>query len=222
MFGAPWLSDTSLQSLPCLNIKSYFSHICYSVQFNLLSRVRLFATPWIAARQASLSSTNSWSSLRLMSIESVMPLSHLILCCPLLLLPPISPKHQSLFQWVNSSHEVAKVLEFQLQHHSLQRNPKADLLQNGLVGSLCTPRDSQESFPTPQFKRIPGLKNLNTDFKNIAFNSLFTLKEHTSAVNQKIESSLYICWSPYIFPSIFHHRNLYVAYILSVRCTRLF
>ena len=60
--------------------------------------------------------TNSQSSLKLMSIESVMPSSHLILCHPLLLLPSIQPPHphQSLFQWVNSSHEVAKVLEFQL------------------------------------------------------------------------------------------------------------
>jgi len=57
----------------------------------LLSRVRLFATPWIAARQTSLSITNSWSSLRLMSIESVMPSSHLIFYRPLLLLPPIPP-----------------------------------------------------------------------------------------------------------------------------------
>ena len=56
-----------------------------------LSRVRLFATPWIAARQASLSITNSQSSLKLMSIESVMPSSHLILCHPLLLLLPIPP-----------------------------------------------------------------------------------------------------------------------------------
>ena len=56
-----------------------------------LSRVRLFATPWIAARQASLSITNSRNSLRLTSIESVMPSSHLILCHPLLLLPPIPP-----------------------------------------------------------------------------------------------------------------------------------
>ena len=55
------------------------------------SRVRLFATPWIAAHQASLSITNSRSSLRLTSIESVMPSSHLILCCSLLLLPPIPP-----------------------------------------------------------------------------------------------------------------------------------
>ena len=57
----------------------------------LLSRVRLFVTPWITARQASLSITNSWSLLKPMSIESVMPSNHLILCRPLLLLPPIRP-----------------------------------------------------------------------------------------------------------------------------------
>ena len=76
-----------------------------------LSCVRLLATPWIAACQASLSITNSRSSLRLTSIESVMP-SH-----PLSSPSPPAPnpsQHQSLFQWVNSSHEVAKVLEFQL------------------------------------------------------------------------------------------------------------
>ena len=57
-----------------------------------LSCVQLFETPWTAARQASLSITNSRSSLRLTSIKSVMPSSHLILCCPLLLLPPIPPR----------------------------------------------------------------------------------------------------------------------------------
>ena len=65
-----------------------------SVQFSSvqsLSRVRLFETPWIAACQASLSITISRSSLKLMSIESVMPSSHLIFCCPLFLLPPIPP-----------------------------------------------------------------------------------------------------------------------------------
>ena len=67
---------------------------------------------------------------------------------------PNPSQHQSPFQWVNSSHEVAKVLEFQLYHHSFQRNPRADLLQNGLVGYPCSPRDSQESSPTPQFKSI--------------------------------------------------------------------
>ena len=67
---------------------------------------------------------------------------------------PNPSQHQSLFQWVNTSHEVAKVLEFQLWHHSFQWNPGADLLQNGLVGSPCSPRDSQESSPTSQFKSI--------------------------------------------------------------------
>ena len=80
--------------------EQFFTVICDAVfqaivpQFSLvqsLSRVRLFTTPWIAACQASLSITNSRSSLRLMSVESVMPSSHLILCRPLLLLPPIPP-----------------------------------------------------------------------------------------------------------------------------------
>ena len=71
-----------------------FLKICLNGQFSSvqsLSRVRLFATPWITARQASLSITNSQSSLRLVSIESVMPSSHLIFSRPLLLLPPIPP-----------------------------------------------------------------------------------------------------------------------------------
>ena len=61
------------------------------ISFQLLSHVRLFATPWTSACQASLSITNTRSSLRLMSIESVMPSSRLILCHPLLLLPTIPP-----------------------------------------------------------------------------------------------------------------------------------
>ena len=69
--------------------KSFPVFLFSSVQS--LIRVRLFATPWIAAHQTFLSITNSWSSLKLTSIESVMPSSHLILCHPLLLLPPIPP-----------------------------------------------------------------------------------------------------------------------------------
>ena len=71
----------------------FFLLCCITVQFSSvqsLSRVWLFAAPWIVARQASLSITNSWSLLKLMSVESVMPSNHLILCRPLLLLPPIS------------------------------------------------------------------------------------------------------------------------------------
>ena len=65
--------------------------LCRFSSVQSLSRVRLLVTPWIAACQASLSITNSWTSLRLMCIESVMPSSHLILCRPLLLLPPVPP-----------------------------------------------------------------------------------------------------------------------------------
>ena len=70
---------------------SLHSHLEGFSSVQLLSHVRLIATPWIAAHQASLSITNSWSSLRLTSIESVMPSSHLILCLSLILLPPIPP-----------------------------------------------------------------------------------------------------------------------------------
>ena len=66
---------------------------------------------------------------------------------------PNPSQHQSLFEWVSSSHEMAEVLEFQLSNHSSQRNPRTDL-QNGLVGSPCSPRDSQESSPTLQLKTI--------------------------------------------------------------------
>ena len=69
----------------CASVNIQFSSV------ELLSRVWLFVTPWITARQASLSITNSWSLLKPMSIKSVMPSSHLILCCPLLLMPPILP-----------------------------------------------------------------------------------------------------------------------------------
>ena len=118
-----------------------------------LGRVRLFATPWIPARQASLSITNSQSSLRLTSTESVMPSSHLILCRPLLLLPPIPPNirvfsKSQLFPRGVQSTGVSALVSF------LPKKSQADLLQNGPVGSPCSPRDSQESSPTPQFKTI--------------------------------------------------------------------
>ena len=120
-----------------------------------LSHVRLLATPWIAARQATLSITNSRSSLRLTSIESVMPSSHLILCRPLLLLPPIPssirvfsnestlcmrcPKYWSFSFSIIPSKEIPGLISFRMDW--------LDLL-------ACSPRDSQESSPTPQFKSI--------------------------------------------------------------------
>ena len=93
-----------------------------------LSRVRLFETPWIAAGQASLSITNSQSSPKLLSIESVMPSSHLIFCHPLFLLPSIFPGIIGKVQWVGSSCQVAKLLGLQLQHQSFQWIFRVDFL----------------------------------------------------------------------------------------------
>ena len=80
--------------LGCINAFVHV-HVCVHIQTQIsvqsLSRVRLFVTPWIAAHQTSLSITNSWSSLKLMPTQLVMPFSHLILCRPLLLLPPMPP-----------------------------------------------------------------------------------------------------------------------------------
>ena len=120
-----------------------------------LSHVQLFTTPWTAACQASPSIANFRSLLKLMSTELVMPSGHLILCRPLLLLQ--SFPDQGLFKWVSSLHQVAEVLEFQLQHQPFQWIFRTDLLYDGLVGSPCKEslaRDSQESSPTPQFKSI--------------------------------------------------------------------
>ena len=119
----------------------------------LLSPVWLFATTWITAHQASQSITNPQSLLKLTSIKSVMPSNHLILCGPLLFLPSIFPTSGSfpMSQLFTSGDQSIK---FQLQHQSFQWTPRTDLLQDGLLGSPCSPRDSQESSPTPQFKSI--------------------------------------------------------------------
>ena len=122
--------------------------------FQSLSRVWLFVTPWTAARQASLSITNSQSLFKIMSIESVMPSNHLILCRPLFLLPSIFPS----------------IRVFPLNHfftsggHSIGVSASASALPMNIqdwfpswwmVGSPCREsRDSQESSPTPQFKNI--------------------------------------------------------------------
>ena len=96
----PWTEEPGgLQSMGSQSQIRLSAHTCTllsSVQS--LSCVRLFATPWTAAHQAYLSITNSQSLLKLMSIESVMPSNHLILYCPLLLLPSIFPSIKGLFQ----------------------------------------------------------------------------------------------------------------------------
>ena len=93
-----------------------YEELTWTYQFSSvqsLSRVRLFATPWIAARQASLSITNSRSSLRLTSIESVMPSGHLILCHPLFLLPPIPPSIRvRILKYIAVAAAATKSLQF--------------------------------------------------------------------------------------------------------------
>ena len=129
----------------------------FSQSVQSLSRVQLFATPWIAACQASLSITISRSSLWLMSIDSVMPSSHLILRHSLLLLPPSPPSIRVFFNESTLSMRWPKYWSFSFSIIPSKEIPRADLLQNGLVGSPCSPRDSQESSPTPQFKSINSL-----------------------------------------------------------------
>ena len=121
-----------------------------------LSRVPLFATPWTATCQASLSITISQSLLKLMSIESMMPSNYLILCHPLLLLPPIFPSIR-----VFSNESALHIRWPKYWSFSFSTSPSSEHpgmiqvhLQDGLVGSPCSPRDSQESSLTPQFKNI--------------------------------------------------------------------
>ena len=117
-YGLPWtVNYMKLYNAPpkVFCITRYLQILLSSVQS--LSHVRLFVTPWITAHQASLSITNSRSSLKLMSIESVMPSSHLILCHPLFLLPQSLPASESfpksqLFAWGGQSTGVSALASF--------------------------------------------------------------------------------------------------------------
>ena len=111
-----------------------------------------------------------------MPINSVMPSSHLILCHPHLLLPPVPPSI-SLFSSESALRiRWPKYWEFQFQHQSFHWTPRTYLLQDGLVGSPCGPRGSKESSPTPQFKSInfsvlsflcsPTLTSIHDHWKN--------------------------------------------------------
>ena len=121
----------------------------------LFSHVWLFAIPWTAARQPPLLFTirvcsdscplSQWCYL---TISSSVPTS---------LFPCNLSQRQGLFKWVYSSHQVAKVLELQLQHQSFQWIFGTDFLSDWLVRSPCCPRDSQESYPKPQFRNISSL-----------------------------------------------------------------
>ena len=130
-----------------------------TVQFSSvqsLSRVQLFVTPWTAAHQVSLSITNSRSLLKLMFIESVMPLKYLIICHPLLLLPSIFPSNMvfTMSQFFPSGGQSIGV---SASASILSMNIQGWFPLGWIVGSPCSPRDSQESSPTPQFKSINSL-----------------------------------------------------------------
>ena len=127
----PWCRESLRESTSggrhrVTHVLNNITKINTDVQFStaqLLSRVLLLATPWTAAHQASLSITNSRSSPKLMSIELVMPSSHLILCCPLLLPPSIFPSirvFSSESVLCNRCPKLLELLELQLQHQSFQ------------------------------------------------------------------------------------------------------
>ena len=122
-----------------------------SKSVRLFSHVRLFMTPWTSARQVSLSITNSWSLLKLISIDSVMPSNHLILCHPLLLLPSVFPSIR-----VFSKQSVLLIRWPKYWSFSFSISPifRTDSLYDWLVGFPCSPRDSQESSATLQVKII--------------------------------------------------------------------
>ena len=129
------------------NLLYLFSPFSCSVMFHLCDPMNC-STPGLPVHHQLLESTQAHVHWVSDNIQPSHPLS-----------PPSPPalnlsQHQGLFQWVSSSHQVAKVLEFQLQHQSFQWTLRTDLFQDGLVGSPCSPRDCQESFPTPQFKSI--------------------------------------------------------------------
>ena len=122
-----------------------------------LSHVRLFATPWTAVHDTSLSITNTWSLLKLMSTESVMPSNHLTLCRPLLLPPSVFPSTR-----VFSNESVLHIRWQKYWSFSFSISPSNQY--SGLISFrmnfldlLAVQRDSQESSPTPQFKSINSL-----------------------------------------------------------------
>ena len=124
--------------------------------FQSLSHVWLFATPWIAARQASLHITKSWSSLRLTSIESVMPSSHLILCHPLLLLPSTPPSIRMFSNESTLHMKWPKYWSFSFSISPSKEHPGLISFRMDWLDLLESPRDSQESS-TPQLKSINSL-----------------------------------------------------------------
>ena len=115
-----WIQCMIQELFQAVHLYQYLLNLQRYVVVQLLICVWLLATPWTTALQASLSFTISWSLLKLMSIESMMPSNRLILCCPLLLLSSIFSSIRAFSNRVGSLHQVAKVLELQFQLQPLQ------------------------------------------------------------------------------------------------------
>ena len=151
-----------------------YNGIFSSVQ--LLSRVQLFVTPRITAHQASLSITNSRSLLKLMSIESVMPSSHLILCRPLLLLPPIPPSIRVFSSESTLRMRWPKYWSFSFSIIPSKEIPGLISFRMDWLDLLAVQGTLQESSPTLQFKSInslalsflhsPNLTSIHDHWKN--------------------------------------------------------
>ena len=141
-----------------------------------LSPVRLFATPWTAALQASLSITTSRSSPKPMYIESVIPSSHLILCHPLLLLPPIPPSIRVFSDESTLRMRWPKYWSFSFSISPSNEHPGPISFRMEWLDLLAEPSNSLESSPTPQFKSInfsvlsflhsPTLTSIRDHWKN--------------------------------------------------------
>ena len=163
------LLDWELSQLYCIKRKFYSGQS--------LSWVRLFVTPWTLARQASLSVTNSRSLLKLLSVESVIPSNHLILCCPLLLPPSIFPsirvfsdesvlrirwpKYWSFSFSISPSHEYLGLISFRMDWLDL-------LAVQGTVRNLLQ-HDSSKASSALSFLHSPTLTSIHDHWKNHSF-----------------------------------------------------
>ena len=160
-----------------------------------LSHVRLFVTPRTARSTPGLPVHHQLSESTQTHVhrvsDAIQPSYPLSSPSP----PALNlSQHQGLFQWVSSSHQVAKVLEFQLQHLSFQWIFKTDILWDGLVGSPCSPRDSQESSPTPQFKSINSLPLSFREMQmKTTINYHLIAAEGASLVTQTVWNLLAMC-----------------------------
>ena len=181
--------------------QKYLSFLNYVV-VQSLSHVRLFATPWTAARQASLSFTISWSLLKFMSIKSVMPANHLILCHPLLLLPSVFPsikvfsnesvlhirwpKYRSLSFNISPSNEHPGLISFRMDWLDLL------VVQGTLTSLLNTTAQKHQFFGT----------NISTNIKKDNCLNLEIIYERGVPLHSNSKSNLFLVFCLLLFKQL--------------------